>query len=130
VLPYLKREPTYSGSSTRFYEHLAACRPILATDGFSELLHKEPLLTILRTSSEWLRALHQLRDRRFCDGLEERRWKQSQSETWEMRAQNLLETLRSVDKTSQNPTIQPASLGMPLPPTWVVGRSEHLYSST
>ena len=31
VLPYLRREPTYSGSSTRFYEHLAAGRPMFAT---------------------------------------------------------------------------------------------------
>ena len=26
VLPYRMREPTFSGSSTRFYEHQAACR--------------------------------------------------------------------------------------------------------
>ncbi len=28
LLPYRLSEPTFSGSSTRFYEHLAACRPI------------------------------------------------------------------------------------------------------
>ncbi len=46
VLPYHKHEPTYSGSSTRFYEHLAACRPMIATEGFAELLSKEPLLRL------------------------------------------------------------------------------------
>ena len=86
VLPYMKREPTYSGSSTRFYEHLAACRPILATDGFEELLHKEPLLKILRSPAEWIAALEQLRQQGYRDGLEELRWRQSQHETWEERA--------------------------------------------
>src|ERR1035438_206201 len=47
-LPYQRRkEPTYSGSSTRFYEHLAACRPMISTRGFEELLHKEPLLRLV-----------------------------------------------------------------------------------
>ncbi len=86
ALPYMKREPTYSGSSTRFYEHLAACRPILATDGFEELLHKEPLLKILPSPHEWIAALDQLRQRQFRDGLEEMRWRQSRLETWETRA--------------------------------------------
>jgi hypothetical protein len=95
VLPYMKREPTYSGSSTRFYEHLAACRPILATDGFAELLDKQPLLRILRTTAEWLGALHQLRDQGFRDGFEESRWQQSQLETWDVRAQHLTDALRT-----------------------------------
>ena len=34
ILPYRLCEPTYSGSSTRFYEHLAACRPMIASKGF------------------------------------------------------------------------------------------------
>ena len=37
VMPYRKIEPTYSGSSTRYYEHLAAGRPMLATRGVEEL---------------------------------------------------------------------------------------------
>ena len=40
VLPYRRCEPTYSGSSTRFYEHLAACRPMIATPGLEELTQK------------------------------------------------------------------------------------------
>ncbi len=86
VLPYRKREPTYSGSSTRFYEHLAACRPMLATRGFEELLHKEPLLRLADTPSEMVLALEDLRAKGFRDGYEEARWRASQSETWEARA--------------------------------------------
>jgi hypothetical protein len=93
VLPYMKREPTFSGSSTRFYEHLAACRPILATDGFAELLDKEPLLKILRNPDEWIGGLNHLRERQFSDGLERARWLQSQQETWQMRAQHLREAM-------------------------------------
>jgi glycosyltransferase involved in cell wall biosynthesis len=93
VLPYMKREPTYSGSSTRFYEHLAACRPILATDGFEELLHKEPLLKILRSPAQWVRALQELHDKEFRDGLEELRWRQSQDETWEARVERLRDAM-------------------------------------
>ncbi|HUP04962.1 MAG TPA: glycosyltransferase [Bryobacteraceae bacterium] len=89
ILPYIKREPTYSGSSTRFYEHLAACRPILSSRGFEELLHKEPLLKHLGEPEEWISALGRLREQGFRDGLEELRWRQSRSETWEERAQRL-----------------------------------------
>jgi glycosyltransferase involved in cell wall biosynthesis len=95
VLPYRKREPTYSGSSTRFYEHLAACRPILATDGFEELLHKEPLLQVLRSPAGWIDALHQLREHKFHDGIEEARWRQSCGETWDTRAQRMCEGFAS-----------------------------------
>ncbi len=93
VLPYRKREPTYSGSSTRFYEHLAACKPIIATRGFEELLHKEPLLRLVNTAAEMTVALEQLRQTEFRDGQEERRWKASQSETWESRALSMRNAL-------------------------------------
>ncbi len=93
VLPYSKREPTYSGSSTRFYEHLAACRPILATDGVEELLHKEPLLRILRAPAQWIRALEALRDGQFQDGVEALRWQQSQKETLGVRAKCLRDAM-------------------------------------
>ena len=55
VLPYQMREPTFSGSSARFYDHLAACRPILATRAVEELLHKEPLLRLVGLAANWLR---------------------------------------------------------------------------
>jgi hypothetical protein len=35
VLPYRRKEPTFSGSSTRFYEHLSACRPSRRADSKS-----------------------------------------------------------------------------------------------
>ena len=86
VLPYRRKEPTYSGSSTRFYEHLAACRPILATVGFEELLHQEPLLKLARTWNDLVDQLEQLRSRNFSDGLEDLRWRTSLHSTWETRA--------------------------------------------
>ena len=86
ILPYRKVEPTYSGSSTRFYEHLAACRPILSTQGFEELLRKEPLLKLVDSAAEMVRELVRLKSRSFCDGFEEVRWQASLSETWEARA--------------------------------------------
>lgn len=86
VLPYRKIEPTYSGSSTRFYEHLATCRPMLATRGFEELLHKEPLLRLTDSSKEMVAALEELNRAGFRDGFEEARWKASRKETWEERA--------------------------------------------
>ena len=86
VLPYRRCEPTYSGSSTRFYEHLAACRPMIATRGFAELLQKEPLLKLVDTASEAVVALEALRDQNFNDGLQPLRWKASRSGTWTVRA--------------------------------------------
>lgn len=93
VLPYMKREPTYSGSSTRFYEHLAASRPILATRGFEELLHKEPLLRLIDTAEELVAALNELRVAKFLDGQEQARWLASQNETWENRAAQMVAAL-------------------------------------
>lgn len=96
VLPYRKSEPTYSGSSTRFYEHLAACRPVIATRGLEELLHKEPLLRLVNTAAEMTAALEQLRRTAFRDGYEELRWKASQNETWEARAARMRDALSEI----------------------------------
>jgi len=86
VLPYLRCEPTASGSSTRFYEHLAACRPMVATRGLDELIQKEPLLTLVDTPEEAEAALDALRQCGFDDGLAESRWHASQKGTWQYRA--------------------------------------------
>lgn len=86
ILPYRKIEPTYSGSSTRFYEHLAACRPMIATRGVEELLNKESLLHLVNTSEEMAAALQSLRQAGFIDGAEAPRWRASQDETWDARA--------------------------------------------
>lgn len=93
VLPYRKKEPTYSGSSTRFYEHLAACRPMVATRGFAELLEKPPLLVLVDTADEMTGALERLRDSGFRDGQEQARWEASRVGTWEERARALTATL-------------------------------------
>lgn len=104
VLPYLKTEPTYSGSSTRFYEHVAACRPMLATRGFAELLEKVPLLELVDTPEELLAGLDRLRAVDFADGLETARWEASRDGTWERRVQMVIEALEgagvSVAKTA------------------------------
>ena len=86
VLPYLKREPTFSGSSTRFYEHLAAGRPMLATRGFAELLEKEPLVKLVDGPEELAACLRWLQAAGFRDGYETDRWEASKVGTWEERA--------------------------------------------
>ncbi len=89
VLPYRKKEPTYSGSSTRFYEHLAACRPMIATRGFAELLEKPPLLVLVNTGGEMQTELDALRRASFRDGQETARWEASRHGTWEERVRTL-----------------------------------------
>ncbi len=89
VLPYRKQEPTYSGSSTRFYEHLAACRPMLATRSFAELLQKEPLLYLSDVPEEAAMYLARMKSRHFSDGQETARWEASRTGTWTERATTL-----------------------------------------
>lgn len=86
VLPYRKCEPTYSGSSTRFYEHLAACRPMLATRAFEELLHKEPYLTLVNNAQDLIDKLRVLGLQQYDDGLAAERWQASLAGTWQARA--------------------------------------------
>ena len=93
VLPYRKKEPTYSGSSTRFYEHLPACRPMLATRGFEELLHKEPLLALSDAPEESAALLRKWNERGFRDGHEQARWAASRQGTWEVRASAVVAAL-------------------------------------
>lgn len=93
VLPYRRAEPTYSGSSTKYYEHLAACRPMLSTRGFAELLSKEPFVKLLDTADQFVDALEQLREYGFRDGQEMERWSASQQETWEERAERMRRAL-------------------------------------
>jgi hypothetical protein len=89
-MPYRKHEPTYSGSATRFYEHLAACRPILSSRGFHELLSKEPLLKLVNDGEDVARELQLLKSTGFRDGVEELRWRASQDGTWLVRARTLM----------------------------------------
>lgn len=93
LLPYRKREPTYSGSSTRFYEHLAACRPMAATRGFAELLEKKPLVHLVDSANELIDWIKQLEKTKFSDQLERQRWQASKQETWEARARAMREGL-------------------------------------
>ena len=93
VLPYLRCEPTYSGSSTRFYEHLAACRPMLATQGLEELKRKTPLLTLVDSAGSMVEELNLLRAHGFDDGLTALRWRASLQGTWHTRARSLVDAL-------------------------------------
>lgn len=93
VLPYRRIEPTFSGSATRFYEHLAACRPIVATRGVEELWRLEPLLRLADTPEEMVNALLELRAVGFRDGQEQARWKMSLASTWQARASAMLHAL-------------------------------------
>ena len=86
VLPYLMSEATFACSATRFYEHLAACRPMIATRAVEELLHKEPLLKLVDNAEQAERHLRRLESCDFRDGQEEARWRASAAGTWEARA--------------------------------------------
>ena len=94
VLPYIRKEPTWSGSSTRFYEHLAACRPMIAFAGVHELSRKTPLLELASTADEAAKLLEGLRACEFDDGLASRRFEASQNETWHVRTVALEQALR------------------------------------
>jgi hypothetical protein len=103
VLPYRRCEPTYSGSSTRFYEHLAACRPMISTRGFEELLHKEPLLQLVTSAEHANDVLQELQSNGFDDGRADLRWEASRNGTWQVRAavvQRELEQIRSSARQS------------------------------
>jgi glycosyltransferase involved in cell wall biosynthesis len=90
LLPYLKSEAVFSASATRFYEHLATCRPILSTRGMDELLQKEPLLKLVDDADDAIVELKRLRETGFRDGCEEARWRASADGTWEARARAMV----------------------------------------
>ena len=103
ILPYIRKEPTWSGSSTRFYEHLAACLPMVAFAGVHELSTKTPLLELASTAEEAAKLLERLRDCEFDDGLASRRFEASQSETWHVRAVAMQQALRLRQTANDSP---------------------------
>ena len=105
VLPYSRCEPTFSGSSTRFYEHLAACRPMVATPALQELIRKVPLLTLADNAESAAEAMEHLRKQGFDDGFLELRWQTSLNCTWHARAQSVLRGLTPQRSTSNLPEI-------------------------
>ncbi len=90
LLPYAMSKCSFACSATRFYEHLAACRPILSTRRVDELLNKEPLLKLLDDSRAVIAELQRLRDMDFQDGYEKARWEASAEGTWETRARAMV----------------------------------------
>lgn len=113
-LPYRYCEPTCSGSSTRFYEHLAACRPMISTRALEEFTHKEPLLSLIDTADDAVRALEQLRMQHFHDGLVELRWSVSRHGTWQERAESMRQALSerapAMAHLSHSPTTRTSSV--------------------
>jgi len=101
-IPYANVEPTISGSATRFYEHLAACRPILASRAHAELLTKEPLLKLVDNGAAVATEIERLRSCDFQDGLEEIRWKASLEGTWRVRARDLVIAAQRRSGASKN----------------------------
>jgi glycosyltransferase involved in cell wall biosynthesis len=91
MLPYFRTEVTFACSATRFYEHLAAGRPIISTRAVDELLRKEPLLKLVNNAGEAVEELRRLRSRGFRDGHEKARWKASAEGTWQARARAMVE---------------------------------------
>ena len=108
VLPYRRHEPTFSGSCTRFYEHLAACRPMFGTRGFAELMEKEPLIHLFDTAGELAAALQTLGRNGLRDGVESRRWAVSQTGTWDVRAASMVEAMMT-RAAADTPTRHPAA---------------------
>lgn len=86
LIPYANVEPTICGSSTRFYEHLAACRPILASRAHHELRDQEPLLKLVSSGTQLAAEIGRLRECGFEDRYEELRWLASRHNTWRPRA--------------------------------------------
>ena len=68
---------------------------MIATRGFEELLHQEPLLRLIDSSVEMLKALDDLRHSGFRDGYEQLRWETSQNETWEARAATMISAIEN-----------------------------------
>lgn len=104
LIPYAKVEPTICGSATRFYEHLASCRPILASRAHDEMLTKEPLLKLVDTGRDVALELERLRGRGFRDGFEEQRWEASREGTWRVRARTVLSAAARADRRTRSET--------------------------
>lgn len=96
VIPYRRAEPTRSGSSTRSYEHFAASRPIVATNGVDELNERSCLVHICDTSQAMITVLNSLKSAKFVDGVEMARWLFAKENTWVERAKSMTDRLASL----------------------------------
>jgi hypothetical protein len=93
LLPYLRSDSLYMGSSDSFYTLLASTRPILATRGVEELIRKRPLIELVNDVEEARAVLERLRATNFDDGLGRLRWTSSQQNTWHDRAHTMRDAL-------------------------------------
>jgi len=96
VLPYRGSEPTKSGSSTRSYEHFAASRPMVASNGVDELNERSQIVKICDSSAKMIEALLDLRNNNFTDGFEEARWKFASQNTLSVRVEMIFSRLQEL----------------------------------
>ena len=68
---------------------------MIATRGFEERARKEPLLRLIDTAAQGLKAIDELRSLDFNDGLLCLRWEASQQGTWQARAGTVQAALAS-----------------------------------
>lgn len=111
IIPYSKATSTSYGSSTRLYDHLASCRPILTNRNVPVSPALEPFVHFFNTSAEAVTMIQQLHGRRFDDGAATSRWKRSQTETWQHRAFTIFRALeRRTNQPSSGDDTDPSSL--------------------
>ena len=113
VIPYANRKPTTFGSPTRLFDHLAACRPILANRNVSIPRHLSSLVHFFDSACEAAQLVQALKPRAFNDGLAELRWHQSKKETWQCRAFSMYQSLEDRLRYIPKPSFVPAPLPVP-----------------
>lgn len=77
-----------ASSPTRFFTQLPFGQPIIATEGSLQLREFEPLVTIVKSLSELIRKMEELRRSDFDDELAEKRRDIAHQHTWEKRAES------------------------------------------
>jgi glycosyltransferase involved in cell wall biosynthesis len=93
LLPYSDRSVNPSACPMRLYVHLAYGQPILATPGCDMLEEMAPLVAMCASPDDLVQRLRDFEQAGFDDGLWERRWREAASNTWTLRAEQLLERL-------------------------------------
>ena len=110
IIPYSKAEPTSFGSSTRLYDHLASCRPILTNRNVPIPATVEPLVHLFNSADEASALIEALRGRSFDDGAVTARWVRSQTETWQHRAFAVFRALENRVRKAAVEDTNPATL--------------------
>jgi hypothetical protein len=76
------------------FANLVSCGPsMVSSQGFEELLPKEPLTYLVEDATALVSLLDSVKNCRFADGHQELRWRRSHFGTWEARAEAMVHTL-------------------------------------